>query len=339
MTIVVNARFRNQPLTGVQRYAREVTARLHVPIREEGADVAAGVRGHAWEQFTLPRKLTRGEVLWSPSNTGPLAVRRQVVTIHDMAFVDEPDGFSASFKYLYKAVVPRLARRATAVLTVSEYSKGRIVELCGVDPAKVTAVPNGVSPSFFEPAETDRDAAIKKFGLPPRYVATVGTLQPRKNLKTLLAAWPDVRRHDPGLELAVVGSRERVFRSESYDGDLTGARFLGRLEDAELRGLLTGASGFVFPSRYEGFGLPVLEAMACGCPAACSRASSLPEVGGEFASYFDPDDADAIAATVLEVSGRGRSDAESGRLREYAGRFTWEATAAGVERVLRGVSS
>jgi hypothetical protein len=174
MRAAVNGRYLVQQLTGQQRYAREIVARL-----ADRMDIVAppaalkGMRGHLWEQVALPRRVL-GSLLWSPSTTGPLTVRRQVVTIHDCAFFDQAHCFSRAFVTWYQFLVPRLARLARRIVTVSNFSKQRIVEHCGVPPEKVAVVYSGVG-AHFRPHSADEIAAARaRLGLPPRYVLCVG---------------------------------------------------------------------------------------------------------------------------------------------------------------------
>jgi glycosyltransferase involved in cell wall biosynthesis len=269
MKCTVNGRFQSQRTTGVQRYAREITARI-----ADWVDVvtpqswSAGVRGHLWEQSVLPR-LARGGLLWSPCNTGPLSVARQVVTIHDCAFVDQPDGFSRLFATWYRWLIPRLARRVRRIITVSQFSATRLAEFCGLKAGQIEVIPNGVDPRF-RPVDSDAVSDLRRrLALPERYVLSVGTLEPRKNLPRLLAAWdhlpPSLR--DVGLVLS--GAESRQFRAAGIEPLPAGVRLTGYVADADLPVLYAGAAAFVYPSTYEGFGLPVLEAMACGAPVIC----------------------------------------------------------------------
>src|SRR5439155_22055530 len=141
-----------------------------------------GIRGHMWEQTVLPWRLRQG-VLWSPCATGPLAVASQVVTIHDCAFFDHPECFSSAFAKWYQCLVPRLARRASRILTVSAFSRDRICELFRIAPDKVVVAPNGVS-SDWQPAQENDIAEVRaRLGLQQPYVLYVGSIEPRKNLK------------------------------------------------------------------------------------------------------------------------------------------------------------
>src|SRR5688572_17185883 len=180
----VNGRYLVQRVTGIQRYAQEIVSRWEpVPILKPSLG-GKGASGHLWEQLRLPT-LARGP-LWSPSTTGPLAVRRQVVTIHDTAFVDHAECFSRMFAAWYQWLVPRLARRVQRIITVSQYSKQRIIEVCRVPAEKVEVILSGVGPQFQPQSAEMLQRARKELKLPERYVLCVCSLEPRKNLRRLL---------------------------------------------------------------------------------------------------------------------------------------------------------
>ena len=328
MQIQVNGRYLVQRVTGVQRYAREIVARFgrKVEVIQPGP-AAKGVRGHFWEQAVLPWRLQRG-LLWSPCATGPLAIRNQIITIHDCAFFDCPDGFTRSFAAWYRCLVPRLARRAVRILTGSAFSRQRICELFGIPEQKVVVTPYGVAESF-SPVSPDALAlARQRLNLAGPYLLSAGSLEPRKNLKRLLSAWQRLGSVKSGLTLVLVGASGHVFRNAGIDLPPGDVRLAGFVSDNDLQALLSGAEAFVFPSLYEGFGLPVLEAMACGAPVVCSSTTSLPEVAGDEALLVDPANVDSIAAgltQMLENRELRVSLRERGLAR--AKKFSWDETA------------
>ncbi|MDX1948205.1 MAG: glycosyltransferase family 1 protein [Pirellulaceae bacterium] len=336
MLVQVNGRYLVQRVTGVQRYAREIVARLGDRVSVIAPRSAAkGMRGHLWEQAVLPCRLRRG-LLWSPSATGPLAVRSQVVTIHDCAFFDRPEGFTQTFAAWYRCLVPRLARQARRILTVSEFSRQRICEVCRVPAERVVVIPNGVESGWTRATSEQIAAARERLNLPRPFVLCAGSLEPRKNLRRLLAAWRALGPAKEGLELVLAGAEGHVFQRAGL-GDLPGdVRLVGYVSDADLRALFSAAEAFVFPSLYEGFGLPVLEALACGTPVVCSRGTSLPEVAGDAAVYVDPENVESIAAGIAQLlENRALRDDLSRRGPARATPFTWDAAAAQTWEALR----
>ena len=193
MRVQVNGRFMRQRVTGMQRYAREIVARLGSRVElVEPTRAGHGIRGHLWEQVGLPCHLRRS-LLWSPCTTGPLGVGSQIVTIHDCAFHDRAECFTPRFAAWLQWLVPRLARRVRQILTVSQFSKGRIAEICRVPSDKIHVVHNGVDPRFHPATAEEIAAARARFNLPERYVLCVGSLEPRKNLPRLLEAWQQAK--------------------------------------------------------------------------------------------------------------------------------------------------
>jgi len=341
----VNARFRLQSMTGVQRYADEICQRLQshlaeiVPPRSSGS----GLRGHLWEQTALHR-IARHQVLWSPCNSGPLRCGRHVVTIHDMAPFDVPEGYASSYRALYKALIPRLARRAVRVLTVSEFSKSRIVEIAKVDPDKIVVIPNGVS-SVFQ-ADNEDPASSPADDNDGNFILAVGSLSPRKNLVGLMTAWQNLYRagRTRDVQLYIVGGEvPRVFGDQLIcKPDRSGVHFLGRVDDRRLGQLYNRALCCVNPSFYEGFGIPIVEALAAGCPVICSDRTAFPEVGGDVVDYFDPGntesmmDAIDIAINRYRVPATRKRQGEVSKMR--ATLFNWDRSAEQVRSVLNEVA-
>ncbi len=335
MKLTVNGRFLSQRVTGVERYAREVLARCSDRTSVVSPERAMrGARGHLWEQSVLPA-LIGGDLLWSPCNTGPLVVARQVVTIHDCAFHDQPEGFSRKFAAWYQFLVPKLARRIRRIITISQYSRERLLDYCRVAEEKIVVIPQGVD-GRFRPLPADVVAeSLSPLQLPQRYVLFVGNLAPRKNLARLLEAWRIVGPRFPETSLVLAGATSQVFRTAGLAALPAGVIAVGYVPDEFLPALYCGAQCFVFPSLYEGFGLPLLEAMACGVPVLTSRVTSLPEVAGDAALLVDPYEVDSLAdglkqlltdgALRLTLSRRGLARASS---------YTWERTAKATWQVL-----
>lgn len=340
MKLAVNARFRQRTVTGVERYALEVASRLAGNIDYiEPRRSLQGIKGHGWEQAVLPWRF-RGDVLWSPCNTGPLAVRKQVVTLHDCAFLDHPECFTRLFAAWYNWLLPRLVRRVAKVLTVSEFSKSRIVDCLKIPAEKVAVIPNGVN-AHFTPATPEQIAATRsRLQLPARYVLSVGSKEPRKNLAKLLEAWQQVAPQHEEVSLVIVGAHNsRTFRAAGMNEDLPRVMQTGYLDHADLPAVYSGAELFAYPSLYEGFGLPVLEAMACGTAVVCANATSLPEVAGSAAMLVDPHDANAIASALnaLLNNAAERNELRAAGLRR-ATEFSWDRTAAETKAVLESVA-
>jgi glycosyltransferase involved in cell wall biosynthesis len=327
--VVVNGRFHAHRPTGMQRYALAVCARLGQRVQCVKPAVALrGAAGHLWEQAVLPASVG-GRLLWSPNNTGPLAVRHHVCTIHDLIPLEHPEWFHPRFAALYRWLMPRLARRLEHVVAVSTFTAQRVQELLGIPAGRITVAPNGVDEAFHPRDEASVAGMRERLGLGSfPYFLYVGSLEPRKNLRRLMEAWRlALPALDDDIQLVVTGAtgRAKVFSSCVLGEIPPRVRFTDYVAEPDLPTLYSGALGAVYPSLYEGFGLPVLEAMACGTPAIASHGSSLPEVGGDAALYVDPTEPEDIASAMRRVAGdQGlRTRMRAAGLRQ-ASRFSWD---------------
>ena len=299
----------------------------HVPVRQVGRR-----SGHLWEQLELP-SACRGAVLLNLCNTAPLSVRDAVVMIHDAQVYQTPKSYSRAFRATYRMLLPLAARRARALATVSSFSKAEL-ERFGVAPKnKARVVPNGAD---HIDAITSDPSTLSRLGLGKGgYALAIGSLAPHKNLATILNA--QNRQKGPLRRLVIAGGgNARVF-GESGLPECQEALFTGRVADAELKALYEGAAVLLFPSFFEGFGLPPLEAMRCGCPVVASTADAVREVCGDAALYAPPGDGDAWVRRIEEVGG----DADlRARLREAglarAEPFIWRRSAEAILAMTAG---
>ena len=336
---LVNTRCMSAGLTGVQRYIGELSSRL-----AESLECVAprkplqGFGGHLWEQLHLP-SIVGARLLWSPANTGPLLVRRQIVTVHDVASLDHPEWFHPSFAAWYRWMTPRLVKNARRVVVVSEFTRQRLVKLTRTDPSRITVVPNGIDQRFRPRSQGEISEALEGLNLRvTRYILSLGSLEPRKNLERLIRAWAQVVCKLPDdVYLVIVGSASaaRVFKPVSLTNLPPRVFVTGSVPDRYLPALYSGALAVAYLSLYEGFGLPPLEAMACGSVAITGNLTSLPEVVGSAALTVDPYSTEAIAEAIDELVNYPslRSDLKRRSL-ERTRAFTWESAAAGIQRVL-----
>jgi glycosyltransferase involved in cell wall biosynthesis len=273
----------------------------------------------------------------------PLRGIPTVLTVHDLIFELFPDYHKRlNYWYLNRAM-PLYVERASAIIAVSEATKRDLVKFYNVDPAKVTVVYEAAATHFKPPTPAGIDHVRRTYALPERFLLHLSTIEPRKNLMRLLDAFRILRYSFPDLHLLLAGSRGWLFDDFFARIDAEGlqhvVRPLGWVPDEDLPAVIGAAALAVQPSRYEGFGLPILEHMACGQVVAASHSSSHPEVGGEAAAYFDPADAEEMAAVI----GRLLADRDEYRQRQALGlaqaaRFSWERaareTAAVYDRLL-----
>ncbi|MGE0049293.1 MAG: glycosyltransferase family 4 protein [Acidithiobacillus sp.] len=339
--ISVNSRILSYPMTGVPRYLKELLQRMpESGLRQISPDLPlSGIRAHLWEQSLLPLR-ARGNLLWSPGNAGPLTISKQVVTIHDVVSLDHPEWLNPRFAAWYRFLTPKLARRVRRVITVSEFTKIRLLETTGISEEKIIVIPLGVDPRFAPMDQTNTSEIAKKLGLrSDHYVLSLGSLEPRKNLGRLLRAWEIVSDRLPtDIWLVVSGAKgnRMVFQDVPELKKLPDRVFLtGRVADEDLPKLYAGAMAFAYPSVYEGFGLPPLEAMASGAPTLVGNCASLPEVVGDAAVRVDPFDIEAIAEGLLRLleDDTMRTKLRANGLKRVA-QFNWERTAAQTWQVL-----
>jgi glycosyltransferase involved in cell wall biosynthesis len=330
--VAINARAAIRlEIGGVERMAREMATRLpalrpdrYTVVRP--APALAHRAGHAWEQAVLPIRAAGSALLYSPANLAPVMFPGNVVVIHDAAALRHPEAYTPGYVAYQRRLLPAIARRARLVITVSEFSKGELVELLAVDPAKIAVIAEGVDERFTPDA--DPQPARRAHGLGRPYVLVVGTASARKNLGSLDEAGKSLQRL--GIDLVMAGSDRGYLRGP--DG---GVRRLGYVAERDLPGLYAGAEALAMPSGYEGFGLPCLEAMASGVPVVAAAAGALPETVGDAGLLVEADDrdglADALEQAVAHEETR-RTLIANGLAR--AARYSWSRTAAETDRAI-----
>jgi glycosyltransferase involved in cell wall biosynthesis len=332
--VAINARAAiREQIGGVERLAREMAARLPRlrPGRYKVVSPPAALAhraGHLWEQGVLPLRAARQALIYSPANLAPLASRRNVLVMHDVAALRHPEAYSPGYVAYQRRMLPALARRARLLITVSEFSKTELVSALGIAADRVTVIPEGVGECFRAAAAADADAVSGAYGLSRPYVLALGTVSARKNLGLLEPATRALGER--GIELVVAGSDRGYLR-----GAPVALRRLGYVAEQHLPGLYAGALALALPSRYEGFGLPCLEAMACGTPVVAAASGALPETVGDAGLLVEADDAgafaDALVAAACDEQTRERL-VSAGRRR--AADFPWDRTAALTDRAI-----
>ncbi|RZI86224.1 MAG: glycosyltransferase family 1 protein [Rubrivivax sp.] len=322
LPIIFNGRFLQRPVTGVERFAIETLRALDDLISAGEIDIGPlciavprGTRpqveftnlkvievgrwqGYAWEQLELPWFAGR-RLLVNLCNTGPVLKRHQAVVIHDAAVFSVPQAYGTAFKLVYKGMHRLLALRGAQILTVSEFSRQELARHLQLKPSAITVLPEGGEHVLrVQPDE----GILNKAGLRQRpFVLAVSSAQANKNFAFVAQALASLG--DPGFDVVVAGgTNPAVFAAKGAPMPAF-VKHVGYVSDGELASLYEHAACFVFPSLYEGFGIPPLEAMARGCPVVASTAASIPEVCGDAAVYFDPLDAQSFLNALNRVMG------------------------------------
>lgn len=347
--IFLNGRFLSQTITGVQRYAFELIAAIdrhlsaapalrgkycftllvppdvsNIPVLTQIAVKQVGrFKGQLWEQVELPFH-SRGGLLAGFCNTGPLLKGNQVVTLCDASVYKVPKAYSLAFRLWYRTVFAVVGHRSRGLLTISDFSRDELVQCCHLSPEKFSVVYPGVNHAGWLEDRGPQGADDLPAGRP--FLLAVSSMSPHKNFKALVDAISLLGETDFDVIVAG-GTNPAIFKDARLPLPKT-VRHLGYVSDARLKELYSKAACFIYPSLYEGFGLPPLEAMANGCPVIAARAGSLPEVCGDAALYCDPCSVEDIAQKIQMVmtDGRLRAALRSKGL-ERAQMYTWEECA------------
>jgi GT2 family glycosyltransferase/glycosyltransferase involved in cell wall biosynthesis len=334
--VVIDARAAaRREIGGVERVTIEMAQRLprlrpdrYAVMQPPGA--LAYRAGHLWEQALLPVVARQARVLYCPANLAPAASRRTVVVINDLAALRHPSWYSPAYASYQRQILPLLARRARRVIAPSEFSRHELIEGLGLNADRIVVVPHGVDERFS--TEVDPEPVRQIYGFERPYVLVVGTRIARKNLAALAVTAKRLAKE--GVELVSAGSGRAYMRP----GDTPPMRALGYVSEEDLPGLYAGALALAMPSLYEGFGLPVLEAMASGVPVVAANSTALPETCGDAAELVDPEDgfglADALARAVGDQQLRERLIAAG---LERAAQFSWERSATFTDAVIEEV--
>jgi glycosyltransferase involved in cell wall biosynthesis len=289
-----------------------------------------------WQRMRLAlpidRLIGQPDLLHSPDFVAPPVKAPLIATIHDLSYLVVPEFAHPNLKRYLEASVPRTIRRASHVIAVSEMTRQDIIERYQVEPSRVSTIYNGVDGWFYEPDQAAVERAIEHFGLRRPYFIIVGTVEPRKNHLALLHAFAQLYEKRKDVSLAIVGSpgwlSEPIIAEIEKSAMSMPVRYLRFVDDTWIPALYAGSVALVAPSWYEGFGLPVLEAMACGAAVITSDRGSLPEVAGDNAILVPPGDIEELAASMerLLYDSALRADLVR-RGRDHAATFSWRAAA------------
>lgn len=351
---VVNGRFLTQKATGVHRYAFEICNELHkmgvdfyvaVP-KEINPDYkfsfktveCGSLKTHLWEQINLPHYLKKNgsPLLISFSGCGPLNYANQIITIHDVSHERHPEWFSSNYYRYYHFMIPRIAKKALAVLTVSEFSKKEIVDALGVDADKIYVVHSNVP--FHNKPSAEEILNRKKDETAEKYILTVSSMDPRKNFVRLVEAFDNME--DKSIKLYIIGMQFKAFNTPDLQ-KLIGENVVlpGYIADDQLQSMYQNALFSIYPSLYEGFGLPPLESMTYGCPAIAADIPALREISEDAVLYADPT---SVADMTAKMNLLAHDESLRNNLRirglEQIKKYSWEKSAQQVLKLVQQFS-
>lgn len=348
--IVINSRFLTQNLTGVQRFAIEISLRLKKALGNEvlflspnnivqtdyakqlDAQVIGKRTGHLWEQIDLPLYLHKigKPLLINLANMAPILYSNKISTIHDVAFLAFPKTFSKGFLYTYKFLIPRILKTSKHIITVSNFSKDEIIKAYHIKSDHISVIYNAVNDNF----KYKENKSLKQ----KKYFLAVSSLNNRKNFITVLQSFVRYAKLNHDENLYIIGdlknSSFKGIKIEDYQKHLQ-IKFLGRVSDEELIDYYSNAIGFIYPSLYEGFGIPPLEAQACNCPVLLSNIPSLKEIFKDSGIFCDPYNIDDIIHKMtdvkiksIELKAKGHRNVE---------RFSWEKSSKELLKVIANI--
>jgi glycosyltransferase involved in cell wall biosynthesis len=348
MKIYINARFLTQPITGVQRFATELSLRLkeldpsivfvcpHNVIQHETFDkleakIIGKRTGHLWEQIDLPLFLkTNGSpLLVNLCNTAPAFYKNKIATLHDVIYIRYSQSCSLKFRLLYFLLIPKILKSSLTLITVSEFSKQEISSYFKYPFENIHVIYNAINEQFKINKTRNKNA------IP--YLLAVSSINYHKNYSRTIEAFSNLcKSKNLNISLLVIGGSSSCFTKQSYIiSQNVPIRFLGRVNDNELVKLYQSAKAFVFPSLYEGFGIPPLEAQSCGCPVIASKTTSMPEILGDSVIYFNPTDISEIQNTMdTIIANQQLRDSLTTKGLSNVSRFSWEDSACKLYNVI-----
>jgi glycosyltransferase involved in cell wall biosynthesis len=351
--MIVNSRFLTQSITGVQRYGVELSLRLkqldpsiefvcpknvvqHEMFEQLNAKVIGKRTGHLWEQIDLPKYL-KGQgcpLLLNLCNTAPIFYKNKITTVHDIIHALYPQTCSFAFHVWYQILIPHILKNSLTIITVSEFSKREISDYYKCQSENIHIVYNAVDKRF--------KPKIKRSKTLEPYLLAVSSINYHKNYSRMIDAFANLyTSNNINISLFIIGGDNLCYAKQHYDIDQNvPIHFLGRVSDNELINLYQNAEAFVFPSLYEGFGIPPLEAQKCGCPVISSNTASMPEILGDSVVYFNPTDISEIQNAMYRIiDNKQLQDSLINKGFLNVNRFSWDESAHKLYNIMLDILS
>lgn len=353
-TVYINGRFLCNKTDGISRFSLEICKQLKmlnldfkivIPKwleykNEEGFEIVTfgGLKSHFWEQIDLLMFLKNldNPLLLNLSGLGPLFYRNQIITIHDLSFYENKKWFSRAYTFFYSIATPILAKKSLKILTVSNFSKNEIIKYLKIEEGKIEVVYNAVANDIEKSCFNIKLSPVVNKILDYKYILSVSSIDPRKNLQRLIYSFLELNLVD--YKLVLVGKSSSHFNIKLLS-DSESIIFTGFVSDSDLSILYKKCEFFIYPSLYEGFGIPPLEAMKNGCAVIASDIPSLKEVCSDAALYVNPDDTESIKNGILKIIKDSvlKSDLKlKGNLRSEF--FKWEISGEKIYNIIKNIT-
>lgn len=340
MRYFVNGRYSIQQTTGVQRVANEIFNNnndKYFEIVVPPKYFSNGFMGYVWDQLILPiiiiiRSRAEKYILLSMTNTGPLLVKNQILFIHDLSIFDQGDSFSFSYKLVNKVLLPLLSKRVNKIITCSNFSKKRIINLLGIHEKKIHVLYLGSSFNDSYEGPPPKNKIIESL-VETKYIMTLGSLDPRKNLSLILNAWKEIKNLD-NYKLVVIGKKNNIFNHEVDIKNTDDVIFTGYLSDDEIHWLYSNTELFISASRYEGFNLPPLEALSCKSKILLSDIDVHNEIYGDHSYFFKNDCIESLLSNILNIIPR-KEIKNSHMLDKFLYNMSWKNTQKNFLKIIK----
>ena len=324
----INVRTLNDKLTGLQRLTLNFIKHTTLPYQLIRPKLKfKSTVGSLWEQFILPFRLKNKRLLYCPANTGPILYSNKIVLIADIAPIEHPEWFNPQFAKWFKMVIPGIIKTSKAIITISHYSKERIIEKYGHLNKNIYVAYLGIEKDF----KFDESNELNPTDVPKDYFLFVGSIDPRKNIKLLIETWN--RKYFENENLVIVGNYHKNFNASKVD-NTKNITVLNNINDSQLRTIYQNAKCLIYPSLYEGFAFPPLEALSLGTPVICSDIQVFREILGDFVSYVNPHSSEDLENIIKKTNFISFKNNVSRIKDEIFDKYSWSKSTRTIESII-----